>query len=72
MQERKFLEAARRTIQQAVTNAGAKLDSEHMLNYAANAGLQIEGGRDTEPSQLSKEKPSSKDESKKWWLHLKL
>lgn len=42
MGERKFLEAARKIIQQAVATTGAKLDSEHMLNYAANAGVRLE------------------------------
>ena len=33
-EERKYLEAARKTIKQAVSQAGAKLDSEQMLSYA--------------------------------------
>lgn len=36
-EERKYLEAARKTIKQAVSQAGAKLDSEQMLSYAQHA-----------------------------------
>lgn len=38
-EEKKYLETARKTIQAAVGSAGQKLDSEQMLNYATNAGL---------------------------------
>ena len=40
-EERKYLEAARKTIKQAVSQAGAKLDSEQMLSYASRR--QAEG-----------------------------
>lgn len=34
LEERKFLEAARKTIQQSVQNTGSKLDNEQMQAYA--------------------------------------
>jgi len=48
-EERKYLEAARKTIKQAVSQAGAKLDSEQMLSYAQHAQVQI-----TEPPKGDK------------------
>lgn len=36
-EERKYLEAARKTIQQSVANAGQKLDNEQMQAYAQRA-----------------------------------
>ncbi len=39
-EERKYLEAARKTIQQSVVNAGQKLDNEQMQAYASRAADQ--------------------------------
>lgn len=36
--ERRFLEAARKTIKMAEQQAGVRLDGENMLNYAAKSG----------------------------------
>ena len=47
-EERKFLEAARKTIQQAVANAGAKLDNEQMMAFAQGAGMKQDGNEDEE------------------------
>ena len=40
--ERRFLEAARKTIKQAEQQAGVRLDGENMLNYASKAAAQEE------------------------------
>ena len=40
--ERRFLEAARKTIKQAEQQAGVRLDGENMLNYASKAAVQEE------------------------------
>ena len=42
-EERKYLEAARKTIKLAVAQAGAKLDSEQMLSYASRQQLEGRG-----------------------------
>jgi hypothetical protein len=39
-EERKYLEAARKTIQQSVVNAGQKLDNEQMQAYAQRANAE--------------------------------
>jgi len=39
-EERKYLEAARKTIQQSVVNTGAKLDNEQMQAYANKSSKQ--------------------------------
>ena len=40
--ERRFLEAARKTIKQAEQQAGVRLDGENMLNYASRAAAADE------------------------------
>lgn len=44
--ERRFLEAARKTIKQAEQQAGVRLDGENMLNYAANDADEEEKKQD--------------------------
>lgn len=63
-EERKYLEAARKTIKQAVGQAGAKLDSEQMLSYAAREASKPETGEDAgeDPADDAAESRGDEDE----------
>jgi hypothetical protein len=53
-EERKYLEAARKTIKQAVSQAGAKLDSEQMLSYAQHAQMELKPASGDKPAEEEK------------------
>jgi len=53
-EERKYLEAARKTIKQAVSQAGAKLDSEQMLSYAQSAQMELKPASGDKPAEEEK------------------